>query len=201
MSPSAARRALAGVGSARRSARPRTPSASVPTARTGRPDGCGRPFGVGKARFTHLAAESEPVEGTRRFHERQAGRDQDPGPANSSLDLRRRAGLEDGAEDGRGVKVESCRHYGEPRSARTSPRRRCAVPDGRPSPSTCHVQPAGGRLARVISAEAASASSSPSRSSGVPGREPATAVNIAYVTPQYVYAYAVDTSTGGAKTS
>src|SRR2546422_1704381 len=53
------------------------------------------PFGVGEARFTHLAAEPEPVEGTRRFHERQAGRDQDPGAANSSLDLRRRAGLED----------------------------------------------------------------------------------------------------------
>jgi len=30
-------------------------------------------------------------------------------------------------------------------------------------------------------------------------RTPATAVNIAYVTSQYGYAYAVDTSTGGAK--
>jgi hypothetical protein len=133
MWPGAARRALAAVGSARRSARPRTRSASVPTARTG-PRRLRSPFGVGEARFTHLAARPEPVERTRRFHERQAGRDQDPGPADSSLDLWRRAGLEDGAEDGRGVEGESCRHYGEPRSARRSPRRRCAVPGGRPSP-------------------------------------------------------------------
>jgi antitoxin (DNA-binding transcriptional repressor) of toxin-antitoxin stability system len=66
--------------------------------------------------------------------ERQAGRDRDAGPADSSLDFGRRAGLEDSAEDGRGVEGESRRHYGESRSARTSPRRRCAVAGGRPSP-------------------------------------------------------------------